>query len=71
MKKEQRQVIHELAECYGVETESQDEEPYRNVVARATKSVDVLLKHLNFLKSTLINIHLFVAGAGVGCLRLS
>jgi transcriptional repressor NF-X1 len=33
----QRRVIHELAEHYGCQTESYDEEPNKNVVATAVK----------------------------------
>ena len=33
----QRRVIHELAESYGCQTESYDEEPNKNVVAAAVR----------------------------------
>ena len=33
----QRRVIHELAEFYGCQTETYDEEPNKNVVATAVK----------------------------------
>ena len=33
----QRRVIHELAESYGCQTESYDEEPNKNVVATAVR----------------------------------
>jgi len=33
----QRRLIHELAEFYGCQTESYDEEPNKNVVATAIK----------------------------------
>ena len=39
MKREHRQVIHELAEHYGCGTISYDEEPQRNVVAMAHRYV--------------------------------
>ena len=32
MKRDERQVVHELAEHYGLASESQDPEPQRNVV---------------------------------------
>uniref|UniRef100_A0A4W4DUR6 Transcriptional repressor NF-X1 n=1 Tax=Electrophorus electricus TaxID=8005 RepID=A0A4W4DUR6_ELEEL len=37
MKREQRRVIHELAEAYGVESASYDSEPKRNVVLTAVR----------------------------------
>lgn len=39
MKKNERHVIHELAEYYGLETHSMDPEPNRNVVAYASYGV--------------------------------
>lgn len=32
MKRDERQIVHELAELYGIQSESQDPEPQRNVV---------------------------------------
>lgn len=40
MNREQRQMVHELAEAHGCEGESYDEEPNRNVVVTAQKCVD-------------------------------
>lgn len=37
MNRDQRRLIHELAECYGCETQSYDYEPSKNVVATAHK----------------------------------
>ncbi|XP_062586553.1 LOW QUALITY PROTEIN: transcriptional repressor NF-X1-like [Saccostrea cucullata] len=37
MNRDQRRLIHELAECYGCETQSYDYEPNKNVVATAYK----------------------------------
>ncbi len=37
MNRDQRRLVHELAEYYGCETESYDEEPKKNVVATAYK----------------------------------
>lgn len=37
MPSNQRRVVHELAEFYGCQTESYDEEPNKNVVATAVK----------------------------------
>ena len=37
----QRRVIHELAESYGCQTESYDEEPNKNVVATAVRYVQL------------------------------
>ena len=39
----QRRVIHELAESYGCQTESYDDEPNKNVVATAVRYTDTLL----------------------------
>ena len=39
MKREQRKMIHELAEFYNCSSVSYDEEPQRNVVASAHKYV--------------------------------
>ncbi|XP_076819243.1 transcriptional repressor NF-X1-like isoform X1 [Clavelina lepadiformis] len=39
MKREKRQVVHELAEAFKCKSESQDDEPSRNVVVTATKGV--------------------------------
>lgn len=39
MKTNERHVIHELAEAYGLETHSMDPEPHRNVVAYATSGM--------------------------------
>ena len=41
MPSSQRRVIHELAEFYGCQTESYDEEPNKNVVATAHKSFSI------------------------------
>ena len=37
----QRRVIHELAESYGCQTESYDEEPNKNVVATAVRYTNI------------------------------
>ena len=37
-----RQIIHELAEFYGLETQAFDEEPHRHVVAYAYRSVEFI-----------------------------
>ena len=37
MNREQRHVVHELAEAYGCETQSYDYEPNKNVVATASR----------------------------------
>lgn len=37
MNRDQRRVVHELAEFFGCETQSYDQEPYRNVVVSAYK----------------------------------
>jgi transcriptional repressor NF-X1 len=37
MNRDKRHVVHELCEHFGVQSESYDAEPHRNVVARATK----------------------------------
>lgn len=37
MNRDQRRIVHELAEFFGCETQSYDEEPKRNVVATAFK----------------------------------
>ena len=39
MNRDQRRVVHELAEYYGCTTQSYDEEPKKNVVATAYKLV--------------------------------
>ena len=39
----QRRVIHELAESYGCQTESYDEEPNKNVVATAVRYKHIVL----------------------------
>jgi len=39
----QRRVIHELAESYGCQTESYDDEPNKNVVATAVRYTHTLL----------------------------
>ncbi|ESN99996.1 hypothetical protein HELRODRAFT_83646, partial [Helobdella robusta] len=43
MPSNKRRLIHELAECYSIESESIDEEPHRSVIVTATKSVACLL----------------------------
>ena len=43
MNREQRQMVHELAEVHGCESESYDDEPNRNVVATAQKLVKFLI----------------------------
>lgn len=43
MNRDQRRLIHELAECYGCETQSYDYEPSKNVVATAHKYAVFLL----------------------------
>lgn len=43
MPSNQRHLIHELAEFYGCQTESYDEEPNKNVVATAVKLVVFML----------------------------
>lgn len=37
MNRDQRRTVHELAEFFGCETQSYDQEPYRNVVVSAYK----------------------------------
>ena len=37
MKREHRQIVHELAEVYRCQAQSYDSEPNRNVVVTATK----------------------------------
>ena len=37
MSSQQRRAVHELAEMYGCQTQSYDEEPHKNVVATAYK----------------------------------
>ena len=39
MNREQRHMVHELAEAYGCETQSYDYEPNKNVVATAFRCV--------------------------------
>ncbi len=39
MNRDQRRLVHELAELYGCQTQSYDEEPVKNVVATAHKLV--------------------------------
>lgn len=46
MKSIQRKVVHELAEYYGCETQSYDEEPNTNVVATATRWVAVCVHRM-------------------------
>lgn len=58
MKREQRQVIHELALYYNCTTTSYDSEPLRNVVVTATKWVDFtqscIMTYDFFLRSSFV-----------------
>ena len=56
MKREQRQVIHELALYYNCTTTSYDSEPLRNVVVTATKWVDFTQSYIMtfFLRSSFV-----------------
>lgn len=55
MNRDQRRLIHELAECYGCETQSYDYEPSKNVVATAHKYtlslfiITIMLLQIRFL----------------------
>lgn len=46
MKRDQRRIVHELAEVYGLESISYDSEPKRNVVITAVRFVKILLRIL-------------------------
>ena len=57
----QRRVIHELAEFYGCQTESYDEEPNKNVVATAVRCVHIFLAYLHkFIAYVLIIIIIII-----------
>ena len=59
MNREQRHVVHELAEAYGCETQSYDYEPNKNVVATASRYsyMDVLsVFYIDFVSIDLLRI---------------